>query len=418
MGGLKGTVGVVVLATVALLAGAPSAGAASVLDDPGAFRDPPRQGRPKFRWWGGNFVLPGSVDPAAISDELKAIADAGFGGVEIGFTPSVWANDAQRSALQGALTEAHKRGLGVDMTLGANWPLQTPNTGKGSGLSEQELMYGRKDLTGGSTFDGAAPAAIGDGDQPRGKLVAVTAARVVDRGPAVSEAGTPPAKSTVLDPASLVDLTARVRPDHTLSWDVPAGDWILFAYWQRDASEGVVDHLRAESARAALKYIDDNQLGPAAAQLSGVGRSFFEDSLELDVSQLFWTDRFPAEFRRRRGYDITRFLPLMFVEGEHKYWVPESEPTPDFELPDGSGFRYRHDYYETETDLYIDEHLKEISAWAKRHGMRFRSQVAYGNSFDVTRSARELARDGGLVDDESLNAGDIKPVGLGSRDWH
>src|SRR4051794_16262535 len=398
------------------MAAAPSAEAApSVLDDPGAFRDPPRQVRPKFRWWWGNFALPSSLDTAAVTEELEAIGDAGFGGVEIGFTPSVWANDAQRAGLQASLAEARRRGLSVDMTLGANWPLQTPNTAKGTGLSEQELMYGRKDVSG--TFDGAVPPAIGD-DQPRGKLVAVTAARVVDRGPAVDQAGTPPAKPTVLDPASLVDLTAQVRPDRTLHWDAPPGDWILFAFWQREADEGVVDHLRADSARAALRYIDDNQLGPAAAQLSGVGGSFFEDSLELDVSELFWTDRFAAEFQRRRGYDPARFLPLMFVEGEHKYWVPETEPTPDFELPDGTGFRYRHDYYETETDLYVDEHLKEISAWAKRHGMRFRSQVAYGNSFDVTRSARELARDGGLVDDESLNAGDIKPVGLGSRDWH
>src|SRR4051794_38791290 len=398
------------------MAAAPSAEAApSVLDDPGAFRDPPRQVRPKFRWWWGNFVLPSSLDPAAVTEELKAIGDAGFGGVEIGFTPSVWANDAQRAGLQASLAEARRRGLSVDMTLGANWPLQTPNTAKGTGLSEQELMYGRKDVSG--TFDGAVPPAIGD-DQPRGKLVAVTAARVVDRGPAVDQAGTPPAKSTVLDPDSLVDLTARVRSDRTLHWDAPPGDWILFAFWQREADEGVVDHLRADSARAALKYIDDNQLGPAAAQLTGVGGSFFEDSLELDVKELFWTDRFQAEFARRRGYDMTRFLPLMFVQGEHKYWVPETEPTPDFELPGGEGFRYRHDYYETETDLYVDEHLKEISRWAKGHGMKFRSQVAYGNSFDVTRSARELARDGGLVDDESLNAGDIRPFGINSRDWH
>ncbi len=49
--------------------------------------------------------------------------------------------------------------------------------------------------------------------------------------------------------------------------------------------------------------------------------------------------------------------------------------------------------------------------------MRFRSQVAYGNSFDVTRSARELTRRGGLVDDESLNAGDILPFSPRSRDW-
>src|SRR5206468_1299047 len=187
----------------------------------------------------------------------------------------------------------------------------------------------------------------------------------------------------------------------------------------RDSSEGVVDHLSAASARAGLKYLDDNQIGAAnAPPLPQFGGTFFEDSLELDASELFWTWDFQKQFRQRRGYDMTKLLPLMFVEGEHHYWVPEKEPTPDFELPDNSGYRYRHDYYETETDLYDANHIGVIADWAKTHGMRFRSQVAYGNSFDVTRSARTITRRGGLADDESLNAGDRYPFDLFMRDWH
>src|SRR3954451_9680067 len=155
---------------LAVLTAAAPARAASVLDDPAAFRNPPHEVRPKFRWWWGNFALPSSLDPAAVREELKAMADAGFGGAEIGFTPSVWANDAQRAGLQAALAEARARGMSIDMTLGANWPLQTPNTGKGSGLSEQELMYGRKDVTGVTAYDGSVPRAIDDGYQPRVKL--------------------------------------------------------------------------------------------------------------------------------------------------------------------------------------------------------------------------------------------------------
>jgi hypothetical protein len=108
----------------------------------------------------------------------------------------------------------------------------------------------------------------------------------------------------------------------------------------------------------------------------------------------------------------------MFVEGMHKYWVPEREPTPDFELPGLSGFRYRQDYYATLTDLYVHNHIAVLQAWAKTHDMRFRSQVAFGNSFDVMRSAREITRRGGLADDESLNAGDLPPFDLSVRDWH
>jgi len=392
--------------------------APSVLNDRAAFADPPRETRPKFRWWWGNVAGTSTLDPASIPGELKSIADAGFGGVEIAFNSGTWASDTQRESLERALVEAKKLGLQIDMTLGAFWPFQTPNTKPGSGLSEQELMYGRTDLSGPSTFSGAVPAAPDDANGQRGgKVVGVSAARVVQAGPAVTP-GTPPASPTVLDPDSLVDLTAKLQPDGTVSWDVPAGDWILFSYWQRDAEEGVIDHLSAASAKAALEYVDQNQLGSAAGALAGVGDSFFEDSLELDVAELFWTHDFASEFKARRGYEITKYLPLMFVQGMHKYWVPEFEPTPDFELPDGSGYRFRHDYYETETDLYVDNHIGVIAAWARRHGMAFRSQVAFGNSFDVTRSAREITSRGGRADDESLNAGDILPFSINSRDWN
>jgi hypothetical protein len=409
-------IGLVAVGLIAVDASA-AAPVRSALDDPAAFANPPRETRPKFRWWWGNVAGTSTLDPASIPSELKAIADAGFGGVEIAFNGGTWATATQRESLERALVEAKKLGLQIDMTLGAAWPFQTPNTQPGSGLSEQELMYGRTDVTGPSTFSGAVPAALDDANGQRGgKVIGVSAARVVRAGPAVT-AGTPPSSPTVLDPDSLVDLTSKLRPDGTVSWEVPAGTWILFSYWQRDAEEGVIDHLSAASARAALEYVDKNQLGSAAGALPGVGDSFFEDSLELDVAELFWTPDFAAQFKARRGYEITRYLPLMFVQGMHKYWVPEFEPTPDFELPDGTGYRFRHDYYETETDLYVANHIDVIADWAKAKGMAFRSQVAFGNSFDVTRSAREIAGRGGRADDESLNAGDILPFSIRSRDW-
>ncbi len=255
-----------------------------------SMQDPAKDVRPKFRmWWGG--LVAGGVHPEIVTQELEAISAAGFGGVEIGFTASAWANDSQRTALQSALSTAKRLGLEIDMTLGASWPFQTPNTKPGSGYSEQELMYGRTNVRGGTTFVGKAPAAIGD-REPRGKLVAITAAKVLRGGPAVTEAGKPPKSSTVLDPDSLVDLTPRIGADGNVRWDAPAGDWIVFAFWQRDAEEGVVDHLRAESASKALEFIDQQQIGAANAPLlRGTGGSFFEDSLELDASELFWTRR-------------------------------------------------------------------------------------------------------------------------------
>ncbi len=173
------------------------------------------------------------------------------------------------------------------------------------------------------------------------------------------------------------------------------------------------------SANASARYIDQHQVGPANFTLLGrVGGSFFEDSLELQAQSLFWVPDMAEEFRERRGYDPTRYLPLFFVQGMSRYWVPESEPTPDFELPSGSARRLRNDFYETLTDLYVDEHLAPFADWADQRGMQYRTQAAYGQSLEAVRSARELTRMGGLADEETYNAGDFwPPFDTSSGDW-
>ncbi len=42
----------------------------------------------------------------------------------------------------------------------------------------------------------------------------------------------------------------------------------------------------------------------------------FEDSLELSPDYL-WTPKLLEEFKDRRGYDLTPYLPLIFVPGLH-----------------------------------------------------------------------------------------------------
>src|SRR5206468_5814956 len=125
-------------------------------------------------------------------------AHAGFGGAEAAFGEALgggpgWGTPDQRRALSASLQAARRDGIRLDMTIGAAWPVTTPNTRPGSGLSEQELMYGRRDLTGPSTFVGPPPNALDDptGGQKGGKLVAVTAARVTAAGDPVVQAGMP-----------------------------------------------------------------------------------------------------------------------------------------------------------------------------------------------------------------------------------
>ncbi|MDW5596006.1 glycosyl hydrolase [Conexibacter stalactiti] len=394
-------------------ASAIEAPAVDPLVQPQAFQSPANAERPQMRWWWGTmFGAPtGALSVAETRREVAAMADAGFGSFEIAFGSDKWATPEQRQNLEAALEEARDRGMTVDMTIGAAWPVRTPNTAPGTGLSLQELQYGRADVTGGAEFDGPVPLPYDDATHAyRGELYAVTAAKVIEDGPAVTTVNRAPSSSTVLDPTSLIDLTGEVSGG-SLRWRAPAGGrWIVFGFWHRDARQGVIDHFADEPIATAGRYVDDNQFTAAASRLlRSHGGSFFEDSLELRAEGIFWNDEMAEQFADRRGYDVRRFLPLFFQQGMNTYWVPADEPVADFELPGGDGRRIRHDYYETLTDLYVDEHLQPFVDWAAEHGVKFRTQAAFGQNLDVTRSARELAQMGGLPDDESLNAGDAVP---------
>jgi hypothetical protein len=80
----------------------------------------------------------------------------------------------------------------------------------------------------------------------------------------------------------------------------------------------------------------------------------FSDSLEVYGAD--WTPDFLQQFRQKRGYDLTPYLPAL---------VGNMDPiTP----------AVRHDWGQTLTELAEENYLTPIHTWAAQHGTRFRSQ--------------------------------------------
>lgn len=66
-----------------------------------------------------------------------------------------------------------------------------------------------------------------------------------------------------------------------------------------------------------------------------------------------WTDRLPAEFNARRGYDLVDSLPELF-----------------FSTPGADTFsRPRADYYRTLTELFVESYTKPIGDWCAAHNL-------------------------------------------------
>jgi hypothetical protein len=367
-------------------------------------REPTADFRPKVR---------SRADRSAI----EALAPAGFGGVEIGID---FRSDPQtaRPALRDLLESAQRAGVHIDLAPGGGQPYVSPGIDEANSM--QQLVGEPIALTGPQNY-AAVPS------QPKrlaghAILVAITAARIVD------DRATP----VVLDAQSAVDLTARVDAAGMVHWNVPSGRWLLFTFWQRATGQVMVgkpfeppsvwsarvpqsgaganftaDIFSSKGISAALAYLDSSLLTGDAELLRG--GDLAHDSLEVQA-EMFWTADLPAEFRRRRGYSLIPYLPVLQIPKESSFdpldptWGGPLLPPP-YDFAGDLGERVRYDYRQTLTDLYCDRYLRSLSAWAHAKGMRSRVQVAYNYvALDMLRSARAVD----VAENETFDSGWVK----------
>lgn len=390
------------------------------------FLAPAKKYRPIARWW-----WPGNdVTEEELRREIGVLDRNGFGGAEIqafnkGFKTEGMA-EAELNRVNGfatpeffnnvgaAVDEARKHGLFIDYTFGSGWPFGggyaiTPE------LASIELRWTHFSVAGPAKFhERVETPSIDDGDpantpawlqglpegwaermRKRTKVVAVVAARGTDARWEWNQGNgrqRSVAKPGELEAGSSMDLTARLDADGTLSWDVPEGTWQVFVFSQAPTGQRVnagagagpqlvMDHLSAAAFAAHAKRVGDDAI-PYIGKYFGDGlRAIFCDSLEV-VANLFWSDDFLEEFKRRRGYDLLPYLPILKVQsyeepfGEFAGW-------PVYEMA-GIGDQVRHDYRQTLSDLMAERFYGQFNRWAHEHKLLSRTQ-AHGSPTDVLR---------------------------------
>jgi hypothetical protein len=369
----------------------------------GPFALPAAALRPKFRWWWPG----GAIEPAEIEREVNAMADAGFGGFEIAdvrdgvrvpMDPKVygWGGARWVAGVERALEVAARRGLKADITLGAHWPTGMPGVTPDDPAAAKELVHGAAIVPGGQRFSGAL-LRLATPPMVTPQLVALQAYRQT-AGAAASPDGA--AATVTLDPASRIDLAARIV-DSAIDWTAPAdGTWHLLVFWMRGTAQiqnmfqmnhqtsmladpvpYVVDVYGRAGAQVCIDYWERHLL-PARTRelLRQIGGNFFEDSLELNAVKA-WSPALPEEFEARRGYALLPYLPLLAMAAQRgggpRFGAAEGAGLrPPYALAGVDTQRFNHDFERTLGQMYAENRIRRLSEWAATLGMGFRVQCS------------------------------------------
>mgnify|MGYP004498746651 CR=1 FL=1 len=309
-----------------------------------SFVDPPADARPMMRWW---WFGP-SVDNAEIDREIAAMKAGGFGGFEVqpvyplspddpakGIRNLPYLSDDFIAALRHAGETARAQGMRIDVTGGSGWPFGGPHIPVTQAAANIRMI--KVAVPAGATE--VVMPALGAGESFISAVIGAAGATggfdtLKTDAPRVSVEGSTTARE------ALVFVAGRT------------GQQVKRA---AVASEGyVLDHIDPAAVQNHLTTVGDRLLD--AFEGAPPPYAIFSDSLEAYGSS--WTGDLPAEFRRRRGYDLTDHLPALFLD-----------------TPDSAAVRF--DWARTLSELVDERYLKVIDDWAKARGTRFRAQV-YG----------------------------------------
>lgn len=356
------------------------------------FRNPPPEARLRAYWW----WLNGNTTKEAISRDLAEMKAKGYGGallVDAGGAEQrgnrqvpagpLFGGPAWRELFRHALAEAQRHQLEISLNILSGWNLGGPTVKPEQ--SSKLLTWSRVTVEGGRAVRQTL-------ETPRTALgfyrdVAVLAyplrhgaampkrpIRQLGHKISSEEAGfsTPVTWPLLQDvdaapdeqdtnTTDVRDVSAQVR-NGVLEWNAPAGTWeiLRIGYTCSKAvvstsSEGwqglVIDYLDREAFTTYWRDVVQPLVDDAKPYRRAL-RYLVTDSWELGGAN--WTPRFRAEFRKRRGYDLLPYLPVVAgrIVGDR-----------------ATSNRFLNDFRRTIGDLVIDEHYKPFAELSARHGL-------------------------------------------------
>lgn len=380
------------------------------------------QTKPWTRWWWQGSA----VNQKDLTLNMELYHKAGLGGVEI--TPIYGVAGYEKEfidylspqwmqMLGHTLKEGKRLQMGIDMATGTGWPF---GGGPLIGANEacRNFLFKTYTLKGGERLKDTIKyiqepmvRAVGNMIHEMQGIYKVEEPKGTISEPLLKPGSKPPAITDLVEPVfanknlqalaldqvifrkqiplqtlmaysekgEVIELTNKVAANGKLNWIAPAtgGNWeliALFMGWHGKMVEraapgdegNVIDHFSSAHLKKYLRWFDRSFNG---FDLSGL-RGFFNDSYEVDDArgQSNWTQNFFNEFKKRRGYDLKKFLPALLKEQR-----------------DDQSIRVLYDYRQTIADMILDNFTRPWHDWAKTKQkiVRNQSHGSPGNILDL-----------------------------------
>jgi len=280
------------------------------------FINPPDSVKPRVYWW----WLYNRVTKEGISRDLEEFRAKGISGVNLICTGGYagkeallgvdFLSDEWRELFRHAVREAKRLNIEMGFNLAGGWTMMGPWVTHDNAM--KKVVQSEISVSGPKIFTGKLPQP----EQVEGYYhdISVQAFRVQG-------------EAKIVDQGSLRDITAQLKQDGQLEWDVPEGQWVIlrngytltghpwsqwFAYPKGDTFKGgegyEIDYLKSAALDDHFDHLGKLVLDEAE-KAGGKLAYLWSDSWEC--GKLTWTQDFPQQFKRFRGYDLTPYMPVL-----------------------------------------------------------------------------------------------------------
>jgi len=349
------------------------------------FQTPEMHFRPFVRWWWNGD----KIKKEELSRELRLLKSAGIGGVEInpiafpahtddmGVSSVKWLSNEWTDLLKYTLLDAKSLGMTCDIITGTGWPFG------GEFINEEDraevVVIGVVKMEGPldtelSLFDLYKEADPQFSSPYSGRTMQMMAVKMI------------PDPLNKMDEA--IDLSDQISSG-TIKVSLPKGKFAIYALVKitgfikviQGAPGGmgpVLNHFNQKSVEKYLSHMSDtiqNRIGPLAPYV----RSFFVDSLEIQGAN--WVSDLPDQFKKRRGYDLSPYLPFILQKigsmgntYDYDYTVKTSADIQEMIV------RVRYDFELTKAELFHERFVRSFAEWCSRNNVKSRAQ-AYGRGY-------------------------------------